>query len=148
MKAEYRRAIEYLTLVPSEKGAAWGNPSTHPAGCLFRYCTPDGRAYAGERGVVFGDPVQVSRGRAASWSPDTAGTLREWARREGVPPLPWQPWRLSPAHLYILARIQVQMDETFRDGLWRRGHRYSLPYRWPDDEFEVEDIDGRFDDDD
>jgi len=135
MRRKYAKAVKYLTLVPSEKHSAWAHPSTHLAGCLFSYCTPDGRPHAGEGGVVFGDPMRVSRGRAEAWTAEMRDRLR--AQR-----LPWQPWRLTRLHLYLLAEAQRDMDDTIRSRAWRKEHRYSLPYRWPDDDFYTEDIDG------
>lgn len=136
MKAVYKKAIKYLTLVPQEKHYAWAHPSTHLAGCLFRYCTPDGNPYAGEKGVRFGDPMQVSNGKGVAWTEEMTARLLKTR-------LPWQPWRLTVDNLYQLYEVQHNMDNSFRDRLWRREHRYALPYPWPDDDFSTEDIDGK-----
>lgn len=131
----YRPALQYFTLVPSERRHAWRSPSTHPFGFLFRYCTPDGRSYAGEKGVVFGCPLSVSRGKAIAWTEEITKELLKAK-------LPYDAARLRPVHLFKIAGIQRDMDQTFRDAAWRKEHRYALPYAWPDDDFLVEDIDG------
>lgn len=38
---KYDEAIQYLKNHPEEVSTAWGDPTDHPAGCLFNYAGPE-----------------------------------------------------------------------------------------------------------
>ncbi len=132
MNLRYKRAVELLTnTTPREKFRAWQSFNTHPAGPLFRFCTPNGRACIEYDGVYFGCPIMIS-GRG---SPYRAWT-QEWTTKVKAMGLPSSASYLTREHLLKLGRLQTHMDETIRSVVWRNAHRCQLPYAWWEDKFE------------
>ena len=146
----YKRAVDHVRRDPSCVGQAWRHSRTHPAGCLFRFCTPDGGPWIFGDGRYAGDPIMVAGGKYIAWTPILvweiqAGELENLAlyddlagKRTRQRSLPKVAEDLEDGHLVWLAHFQRRMDETIRDIEWRRENRVILEASWPDDLWDEE----------
>jgi hypothetical protein len=142
----YRRAVWHLRWYPAEQYDAWLDHRRHPAGPLFRFCSPDGNAgRIGDTGLHAGDPlmIRLRPARYAAWTAEaTAEAAGDWLaggrdqRRRptvlaaGERPTPG---RLSDCQLVWLAYFQLRLDETLRDAAWRKENAKQLAAPWEDE---------------
>jgi hypothetical protein len=96
MKDKYDIAVEYLTAHPEQILAAWEDPSTHSAGCLFAFATADQddacgclttiRRYARERAATESLTLAIRADKripcnASDIAPANLPVFAEWQRK-------------------------------------------------------------------
>lgn len=105
MKDKYQIAVEYLTEHPGEIYRAYVVPSTHKkAGCLFRYCTPDGMPQK-VAGNNCGCLVMV---RHHGYFASTNRLTEEIRADERIP---MDPNEIGVEHLEVFAEWQRRLDK-------------------------------------
>lgn len=105
----YDKAVAWLTERPGEIYGAWISPDTHPAGSLFRFCTPTGGPLSGGNcGVNCGCLTTVRSGSVAADS-ELTRQIRADSR------IPCDVEDVIPKNLPVFAEWQRRMDK-----LWNR----------------------------
>lgn len=103
---KYDKAVAYLTAKPSEIYRAWGNPATHPHGCLFLYVTPNGLPEFNRNSHACGclTMIRANLNDYDAWTPELTEAIRRDAN------LPCRGSDITPAHLPHFAKWQRRID--------------------------------------
>lgn len=117
MKQKYIDAVRYFRSHPDELERAWTRPNQHEHGCLFQFCSPDGRGHKlGDETV--GCPVMIAGHlKYVAWTEE----LTKRCRAE----VPDRVTDLTDKDLVKLARLQNEMDQTIRNPTWLAEHQYA-----------------------
>lgn len=117
MKQKYKEAIAFFRQHPEETLTAWSRPVDHLHGCLFQFCSPDGRCHVvGDKSI--GCPLMIANSENyIAWSLE----LTERCRHE----FPVSVEEITDIYLIRLGTLQTDMDNTIRDSQWLAEHPYA-----------------------
>ena len=112
-KDKYDEAIAYLTEHPEEIYRAWHTCGTHPHGCLFEFCSPDGSNNKRADGEKCGCLTMVrglSKIGGVAWTDALTEEIRTDER------LPKSGSEITVEHLPVFAEWQRRLDREIRGG--------------------------------